>query len=59
MKTPRKGYTKITVSVALHARLKWQAMTEGLSMPGLILKMLGELYPDYPGPVGSGEEKEK
>lgn len=59
MKTPRKGYSKITVSESLKARLKWHAMTEGLSMPGLILKMLGELYPDYPGPVGTGEERDK
>ncbi len=58
MKTPRKGYTKITVSDALKDQLKCIAEAEGLSMPGLIKKMLGALYPEHPDPVGAGEERE-
>lgn len=55
---PKKGYKQITTSNALHGQLKRIAAAEGLSMPGLIRKMLGELYPEYPIPEGAGEEKE-
>ncbi len=56
-KLPRKGYSQITFTDALKARIKKRAEAEGLSMPGLIRVMLVKCYPE-PLP-GDGEEKVK
>jgi len=55
MKTPPKGFKQITVPDALHGRIQGIAEAEGLSMPDLIRKMLGDQYPDHP--AEAGEEK--
>lgn len=57
MKTPKKGFSQITVSDHLKEKIRSIAEAEGLSMPDLIRKMLGTNYPDYP--AGNGEEKEQ
>ena len=54
---PPKGFTQVTISEELKERIQGIARAEGLSMPDLIRKMLGVMYPDHP--VESGEEKEK
>jgi len=52
---PPKGFTQITVSDKLKDHLMRTAEAEGLSMPDLIRKMLGDQYPDHP--AEAGEEK--
>lgn len=42
---PKKGFTQVTIADALKGKLMRAAEAEGLSMPGLIKKMLGEQYP--------------
>ena len=54
---PKKGFTQITVSDQLKDQLKRIAEAEGLSMPDLIRRMLGTLYPDYPAKVGKERKK--
>jgi len=62
MKTPKKGFKGITVSDALYSQIQDTARIEGLSMPDLLRKMLGDQYPD-PGVweelVNMEEEKRK
>jgi len=55
---PKPGFKQITVSDALYDRVQGIARGEGLSMPDLIRKMLGALYPEHPVPEGT-EEREK
>ena len=57
MKTPKPGFKQITISEELKDQIQSRARAEGLTMPDLIRKMLGVMYPDHP--VESGEEKEK
>jgi len=54
MKTPKPGFKQVTVPDALYDRIQGIAKAEGLSMPDLLRKMLGTMYPD--SPAGSGEE---
>ena len=54
---PKKGFTQITVSDQLKDQLKSIAEAEGLSMPDLIRRMLGTLYPDYPAKAGKEKIK--
>lgn len=39
---PKEGFTQVTIADALKGKLKCAAEAEGLSMPGLIKKMLGD-----------------
>jgi len=54
---PKKGFTQITVPNELKKRIHRIARAEGLSMPDLIRKMLGTMYPD--NPAEAGEEKKE
>jgi len=55
---PKPGFSKLTISDKLKEQLRRIAKVENLSMPGLILRMLENLYPEYLVPEGTGEEKE-
>jgi len=48
---PRQGYKQVTLPEELHGRLKRVAEAEGLGMPDLIRKMLGDLECDRKGNV--------
>jgi len=55
-----KGFTKITLPEGLKDQLKSVADAEGLGMPDLIRKMLGDLECDEkPFPEGTEEKEEK
>ena len=58
-KLPRKGFTKITVSDGLKKLLRHVAEAEGLSMPGLILKMVEKQYQVTLQGLVDTEEKEE